>query len=92
MPFFCSFLSSFPWAHLLFLGTSQGGGQRGACNEPPARGLRTGKLGKMYAAMIYIGRMRVDIINKKKKKKLVSQISYGVLTQPTRAHKRSPKH
>jgi len=33
--------------------------QGGACNEPPPRGLRTGKLGKMYAAMIYIGRMRV---------------------------------
>jgi len=30
-----------------------------ACNEPPPRGLRTGKPGKMYAAMIYIGRMRV---------------------------------
>jgi len=28
---------------------------------PPPRGLRTGKLGKMYAAMIYIGRMRVRI-------------------------------
>ena len=30
-----------------------------SCNEPPPRGLRTGKRGKMYAAMIYIGRMRV---------------------------------
>ena len=37
------------------------GGQRGACNVPPPRGLRTGKLGKIYAAMIYIGRMRVWI-------------------------------
>jgi len=31
----------------------------GACNEPPPRGLRTGKPDKMYAAMIYIGRTRV---------------------------------
>jgi len=42
----CSYprLPSWPW---------------GACNVPPPRGLRTGKLGKMHAAMIYIGRMRV---------------------------------
>jgi len=49
------------------LGTGLGGGRRGACNVPPLRGLRTGKLGKMYAAMIYIGRTRV-CINKKKQK------------------------
>ena len=34
----------------LSLGRAEG--TRGACNEPPLRGLRTGKLGKMYAAMI----------------------------------------
>ena len=48
-----------PWALLLFLGTGLGGGQREACNEPPLRGLWTGKPGKMYAAMVYIGQMRV---------------------------------
>ena len=42
-----------------FMGQAWAEGKRGACNEPPLRGLRTGKLGKMYAAMIYIGRMRV---------------------------------
>jgi len=59
-PFLCSFLN------LLSLGTGLGGRQRGACNAPPPRGLRTGKPGKMYAAMIYIGRMRVWL-NKNKK-------------------------
>jgi len=48
-----------PWCALHLLGTGLGGGQRGACNVPPPRGLRTGKLCKMYAAMIYIGRMRL---------------------------------
>jgi len=38
-----------------FLGQAWAEGKRGACNEPPLRGLLTGKLGKMYAAMIYIG-------------------------------------
>ena len=42
-----------------FLGQAWAEGKRGACNERPLRGLRTGKPGKMYAAMIYIGRMRV---------------------------------
>jgi len=56
---FVIFLCSFFGAHLLFLGTGLGGGRRGACNVPPPRGLRTGKPGKMYAAIIYIGRMRV---------------------------------
>ena len=55
-PLFLS-LCQVPWARLfLFLGQA---GQREACNEPLLRGLRTGKPGKMYAAMTYIGRMRV---------------------------------
>ena len=55
---FISFpLSSSFGAFISFLGTGLGGGQREACNEPPLRGLRTGKPGKMYAAKIYIGRM-----------------------------------
>ena len=48
-----------------FSGQAWGEGKRGACNEPLLRGLRTGKLGKMYAAMIYIGRMRVRVSKKK---------------------------
>ena len=41
----------FPWCAI----TSREGraeSTRGACNEPSLRGLRTGKLGIMYAAMI----------------------------------------
>ena len=57
--FSCSFLCLFLWTHLLSLGKGLGGGQKGACDEPAPRGLRPGKLGKMYAAMIYLGRMRV---------------------------------
>jgi len=49
---------SIPLDASTFSGDRPGGGQRGACNEPPPRGLLTGKPGKMYA-MIYIGRMRV---------------------------------
>jgi len=41
--------------HLLSLGTVLGGGQRGVCNVPSPCRLRTGKLGKMYTAMIYMG-------------------------------------
>jgi len=41
--FLCSFLCDFLGAHLLFLGTGLGGGQRGACNVPPSRGKRMGK-------------------------------------------------
>jgi len=52
------FLLSFLW-FLNLLGKGLGGGQRGACNVPPPRGQRTGKPGKIYAAMIYIGRTRV---------------------------------
>jgi len=52
-----SFPLWFPWCVPHFLATC--GGQRGACNVPPPRGLRMGKPGKLYAAMIYIGRMRV---------------------------------
>jgi len=60
----CAFLYFFPsvsflGAFISFLGTGLGGGQREACNEPPLRGLRRGKPGKMYTAMIYRGRMRV---------------------------------
>jgi len=40
-----------------FLGQAWAEGKRGACNKLPLQ--RTGKPGKMYAAMIYIGRMRV---------------------------------
>ena len=41
------FLSLFPWgASLYFLGHAWGEGKRGACNVPPLRGLRTGKMGK----------------------------------------------
>jgi len=36
-----------------------GGGHKGSLQRAASRGLRTGKLGKMYAAMIYIGGMRV---------------------------------
>ena len=68
------FLCSFFGAHLLFHGTGLGGGRRGAYNVPPPRGLRTGKPGKMYAAMIYIGRMRVRI-NKNKKHILQLSVS-----------------
>jgi len=57
LSFVISFVISWCAPHLP--GTGLGGGRRGACNVPPPRGLRTGKLGKMYAAMIYIGRMRV---------------------------------
>jgi len=42
LPFVLSFVT-FLGAHLLFLGTGLGGGQRGACNVPPLRGQRTGK-------------------------------------------------
>ena len=37
------------------LGQAWAEGKGGARNEPLPRGLRTGKLGKMYTAMIYIG-------------------------------------
>ena len=57
--FFCYFLCDFFGAPSIFLGQAWAEGKRGACNVPPPRGLRTGKPGKMYAAMIYIGRMRV---------------------------------
>jgi hypothetical protein len=57
-----SFLLSF----FYLLGTGLGRGQRGACNVPPSRGLRTGKPDSLYLAMIYLGRMRV--MNKQKKK------------------------
>jgi len=56
--FLCHFPLWFLWCAPIF-GTGLGGGRRGAGNVPPPRGLRTGKPGKMYAAMIYIGRMRV---------------------------------
>ena len=57
---FISFpLSSSLGAFISFLATGQAGGQREACNEPPLHGLRTGKPGKMYAAIIYRGRMLV---------------------------------
>jgi len=36
-------LCHFPWARLLFfLGQAWAEGKRGACSEPPLRGLRTG--------------------------------------------------
>jgi len=40
-----------------FLGQAWAEGKRRACNEPPLRGLQTGRPGKMYAAMICIGQM-----------------------------------
>jgi len=55
-PFILSFVLSLIYS---LLGQAWAEGKRGACNVPPPRGLRTGKPGKMYAAMIYIGRMRV---------------------------------
>jgi len=42
-----------------FLGQVWAESKRGVCNEPSPRRLRTGKLGKMHAAMMYIGCMRV---------------------------------
>jgi len=36
------FILSFLWCALYPLGTGLGGGQRGASNGPPLRGLRTG--------------------------------------------------
>ena len=45
-------LSHFLGAHHIFLGQALAEGKRGTCNEPPPRGLRTGKPGKMHAAMI----------------------------------------
>ena len=57
-----------PWCDAaLRLGTGLGGGQRGACNEPPLRGQRTGN-GLYILAIISIGRMRA--MNKQKKKNL----------------------
>ena len=50
---------SFPWCASQLLGTGLGGGQRGACNVPPLRGLRTGKRTVNTLAMISLGRMRV---------------------------------
>jgi len=56
------FLLSFPLSISLvrnnFSG-GPGGGHKGSLQRAAERGLRTGKPGKMYAAMIYIGRMRV---------------------------------
>jgi len=75
-PLFLS-LCQVPWTRLLFLGTGLGGGQRGACNEPPLCGLRTGKPGKMYAAMIYIGRMRVRLNKKKHARCMIPLLCYG---------------
>ena len=63
--FVLSFVNSF--GRVYFLWDRPGGGQRGACNEPPPRGLRTGKPGKMYAAMMNIGRTRVPMIKQKTK-------------------------
>jgi len=59
----------------------------GACNEPPPRGLRTRKLGKMYAAMIYIGRMRVRL-NKKKTTTVI--MPFAALFFCARDHDPSP--
>ena len=39
--FLCTFFYDFLGAHLFFLGTGLGAGQRGACNVPPLHGLRT---------------------------------------------------
>jgi len=65
--FLCFFPLSISLGASTFLrGTGLGGGQRGACNEPPLRGQRTGKRTVHILAMISIGRMRV--MNKQKKK------------------------
>jgi len=45
---FCYFLGVLD----IFVGQAWAEGKMGACNVPPPRGLRTWKLGKMYAAMI----------------------------------------
>ena len=49
--FVLSFVT-FIGVHHIFLGQAWAEGIRGACNGPPLCGLRMGKTGKMYAAMI----------------------------------------
>ena len=56
----CHFLCHFPWCAVISSGTGPpGGGYKGNLQRAASRGLRRGEPGKMYAAMIYIGRMRV---------------------------------
>jgi len=51
-PFFFFFFSFFG-AHPFFLGTRPGRRAKGSLQRAASRGLRTGNLEKMYAAMIY---------------------------------------
>jgi len=57
--FLCHFLRHFPWCAVITSGTGPGGGNKGSLQRAASRGLRTGEPRKVYAAMIYIGRMRV---------------------------------
>ena len=57
-PFVISFVTLLG-AHSFLRGQGQAEGTRGACNEPPRADCGQENRVKMYAAMIYIGRMRV---------------------------------
>jgi len=56
----------FPWCASHLLGTGLGGGQRGACNVPPLRGQRTGKIGQNVHRHD-LDRLNASMVKQKKK-------------------------